>query len=306
MPDDRLDLYAARAEKRGSSTDACFVKIMQSYSVRVALALSISSAMLLPGWASGHVARRASTFPTRRVTATVGQRLVLTHAVGIAVAVVEHGRVVYAHGFGARNRHSNTPVDVATRFEIGSDTKQFTAAAVLQLKEQGRLSLDDRLAKYVPNFPHADELTLRELLYQTTGLFNYVDTNHMVQITQTSTGSFEKIERMAAGPLHFTPGSRWEYSNTNYIALGRVIEIVSGESYDSYIRQHLFAPAEMDQTTTIDREQHVADMATGYWHGMRKTGPLIVAPEIGASWTWSAGEIVSTVGDLAKRGLPGS
>jgi len=209
----------------------------------------------------------------------------IPHAVGIAVAVMQRGSLVYAHGFGLRDRHSRMPVDVNTRFEIGSDTKQFTAAAILQLKEQGRLTLDDRLAKYVPEFPHAKELTLQELLYQTTGLFDYVNTNHMVQITQSYAGSFEKIERMTTGPLHFTPGSHWEYSNTNYIALGRVIEVVSGESYDSYIRRHLFAPVGMNASATIDYEQHIADMATGYWRGMRKAGPLIVAPKIGASWT---------------------
>lgn len=250
--------------------------------------------------ALSHDVEPASTFLVDRATATIEKQLASTHAVGLAVAVVRHGALVYARGFGVRNRSSGAPADTDTRFEIGSDTKQFTAAAILQLKEQQKLSLDDRLAKYVPHFPHANELTLRELLDQTTGLFDYVETNHMVRITQTSTGSFAKTERLATAPLHFAPGSRWEYSNTNYIALGRVIEIASGESYEAYIRKHLFAPADMNQSTTIDQERHVSDMATGYWRGQRNTGPLTPAPEIGASWTWSAGQIVSTVRDLAK------
>ena len=120
------------------------------------------------------------------------------------------------------------------------------------------------------------------------------------KIEASTEGSFERIARLAAGPLHFEPGSRWEYSNTNYIALGRVIEVASGESYESYIREHLFAPANLERTTTIDREPQVADMCTGYWRGLRNTGPLVRAPKMRASWTWSAGEIVSTVGDLAK------
>ncbi len=264
------------------------------------MALSMSVLMLAPCPASSVAVDTVATFPADRVTAVIEKQLAAPDAVGIAVAVVQHNTVVYARGFGVRDVVSRAPVDAETRFEIGSDTKQFTAAAILQLQERGKLALDDRLAKYVPTFPHAKELTLRQLLHQTTGLFDYLLTNHFMAIQQASDGSFEKIERMAAGPLHFSPGSRWEYSNTNYIALGRVIEVASGESYDAYLRKHLFIPADMAHTTTIDREQDVADMASGYWRGLQNTGPLLPAPKMRASWTWSAGEIVSTVGDLAK------
>lgn len=218
---------------------------------------------------------------------------------GLAVAVIRHGQIVYARSFGKRSLHG-PPVDLQTRFEIGSDTKQFTAAAILQLKERGKLSLDDRLVNYIPAYPHAREITLRELLDQTSGLPEFMMTNHFVHIVQTSQGSLIRIERMASGPLHFTPGSRWEYSNTNYIALGRVIEVASGLPYARYLREHLFAPAGMQQTTTIAGEGAVTDMSEGYWRGLRNNGPLEQAPNLGESWTWSAGDIVSTVGDLAK------
>ncbi len=240
-----------------------------------------------------------TTVPSARITAAVERQLTSSGVPGAQVIVLKHGRIVYERCFGVR-RLGGPPVRPATRFEIGSDTKQFTAAAILQLKENGRLRLDDRLAKYVPAFPHAKEITLRELLDQTSGLPDYVLTNHFLHITQTSAGSFERIEHLAAGPLHFTPGSRWEYSNANYVALGRVIEIASGQTYDAYIAAHLFARAGMTQTTTIAHEAQVADMATGYWRGRERKGPFVPAPEIGASWTWAAGEIVSTTADLAK------
>ncbi len=273
---------------------------MRPLSRRALLVLATAVAFAAPWRASHAFAASTPAFPADRVSAVVENHLESPFTAGAAVAVVRHDTVVYARGFGVRDLASRAPVDVDTRFEIGSDTKQFTAAAILQLQERGKLSLDDRLAKYAPAFPHANEVTLRQLLYQTTGLFDYLATNHFVRIQETTEGSFESIARMAAGPLHFPPGSRWEYSNTNYIALGRVIEVASGESYDSYIRKHLFAPANMEQTTTIDREPQVANMAGGYWRGLQNTGPLVRAPHMRASWTWSAGEIVSTVGDLAK------
>src|SRR5262249_36662858 len=101
-----------------------------------------------------------------RLSAVSDQNIQSQHAPGGAVAVVRDGTVVFAKGFGLRNVASNEPVDADTQFEIGSVTKQFTAAAILQLKEQGKLGLDDKLGKYVPAFPHAHEITLRQLLNQ--------------------------------------------------------------------------------------------------------------------------------------------
>jgi D-alanyl-D-alanine carboxypeptidase len=233
------------------------------------------------------------------LTAAIAKRMAATEAPGLSVAIVRNGSIIFEHGFGRRGLHG-PPVDGNTEFEVGSLTKQFTAAAILQLKERGRLSLDDRLAKYIPDFPHADELTLRELLNQTSGLSDFVLTNHFLKISHSLPGSFERIAHMASGPLHFVPGSKWEYSNTNYIALGRVIERASGESYNDYVRRHLFQPAGMSRSTTIAHEPAVSDMAAGYWRGMQMKGPLVPAPRALESWFWSAGDIVSTAGDIAR------
>ena len=229
---------------------------------------------------------------------TVDHELSKAGAPGAAVAIIRDGKVVFEHGFGYRSR-SGGAVGIHTRFEIGSDTKQFTACAILQLKERGLLALDDPLAKYVPEFPHAKEITLRELLNQTTGLPDFVMTNHFVKITQTSVGSLARIETMTSSSLHFVPGSRWEYSNSNYVALGRVIEVVSHEPYHRYVRDHLFAPARMRDSGFISQEDTFSDMATGYWRGPRG-GRVVSAPKIGESWTQAAGDIVTTVNDLSR------
>lgn len=241
-------------------------------------------------------------FPSQQVTAAIKQQLAATQANGAAVAILRHHNLVYSKGFGLADAAAQRPVDAETRFEIGSDTKQFTAAGILQLKERGKLALDDRLSKYAPDFPHAAEVTLRELLNQTTGLPDYLLTNHFIGAIAPTRASYARIVQLCGGSLHFVPGSRWEYSNTNYIALGRVIENVSGETYEGYIRKHLFEPAGMIHSATIADEATLTNLSHGYWRGMRNAGTLSPAPAIG-NWAWSAGCIVSTVGDLAKWDL---
>jgi D-alanyl-D-alanine carboxypeptidase len=238
-------------------------------------------------------------FNVEPVSAAIERRMAATGAPGASVAIVQNGNVVYNRGFGVR-RIGGRRVDRDTRFEIGSLTKQFTAAAILQLKERRKLSLDDRLSKYIPLFPHAREITLLQLLHQTSGLPDYILTNHFVAISHSSAGSLAKIERMAAGPLHFAPGSRWEYSNTNYFALGRIIESVAGQSYDAYVKKHLFEPAGMQHSAMLDDESSANDLAVGYWRGMHMKGPLKPAPATIESWTSGVGNIISTAGDVAR------
>ncbi|MDQ6930151.1 MAG: beta-lactamase family protein [Candidatus Eremiobacteraeota bacterium] len=238
-------------------------------------------------------------FPSTLITSTIQKQLDDTMALAISVAIVRNGSIIYQRAFGVKDRERKLPAGIHTRFEIGSITKQFTAAAILQLKEQGRLSLDDRLVKYVPEFPHADELTLRQLLNQTSGLFEFMQTNHFIAMARTP-GNFKRIEGLVRAPLHFAPGTQWEYSNTNYIALGRVVEIVSGQPFEKYVRQHLFMKAGMGESSTIDHEARIKDMARSYWRGRKNDQPLAPAPPLGGTWAGPAGFIVSSAGDLAK------
>lgn len=238
-------------------------------------------------------------FPASTVTQIVSHNIATQRVTGAQVVIVRNGKIVYQRSFGTR-AVGGPPVDAQTRFEIGSATKQFTAAAILQLKERGKLRLDDRLAKYLPSFPHANAVTLRQLLNQTSGLPDFTQTNHFfTRIAWTQAPTLANIERLSAGPLHFTPGTRWEYSNTNYTALGRVIEVVSHHSYHDYVRTNLFAPAGMTESTFIDSEKALPNVATGYWNGVHH-GKLRKAPVVPDGWLWSAGDIVSTASDLAK------
>jgi len=215
---------------------------------------------------------------------------------GMSIAVARDGATVYTHAYGYANLANKTPATVETHYEIGSITKQFTATAILQLKEAAKLSLDDRLARWIPEYPRAAKVTIRELLQQTTGIPDYVAVNHFEKIAGTQQPSFAAILVLIdKKPLEFTPGSKFTYSNTNYILLGEIVERASGTTWEAYVRNHLFAPAHMMQSGFIDDEAKLQPMATGY---VADKKGVRVAPPLLSGWAWSAGAIVSTVDDM--------
>lgn len=233
----------------------------------------------------------------KRIDADVQTILQRTGAPSATILITKHGRVVYRHAYGLRDRTHHVPATVDTHYEIGSITKQFTAAAILQLQEAGKLHLDDKLSRYLPKAPHADEVTLRQLLSHTSGMPEYLDAMDAAK-TIDKPASFDKLMSYIAGkPLDFPPGSHWSYSNTGYILAGRVIEVVSHESYRHYVQTHLLAPAGMAHTFTVAEENKLPNMAIGY---NRENGQIKPARTIAASVGWAAGFLVSTVDDLEK------
>ena len=203
--------------------------------------------------------------------------------------------MVYARSFGVGDVTRRLPVTLGAPFEIGSITKQFTAASILQLQEAGRLQIDKPLSDYLPDAPHAREVTLRQLLTHTSGLHDYLDDAPRQLVARPITYS-DLIARVAALPLDFPPGSRWRYTNTGYLLLGRVIEVVSGETYTAYLQHHILEPLHMKDTYTTADEGRVPNMLVGYH---RVHGVVEPAPIIDATWGGAAGLLISTVGDLA-------
>jgi D-alanyl-D-alanine carboxypeptidase len=216
---------------------------------------------------------------------------------GAQVLVMRNGQVLLDRGFGVRNVDDQDLVDADTRFEIGSITKQFTAAAILQLVEQKTLSLDDTLGEFVPEYPVGAGITLRQLLWQVSGIPNYTAAG-FAKYAKTHDGGLDGVlELIRDKPLEFKPATKWKYSNSNYFLLGRVVEVVSGTSWEQYIRTHIFQPAGMTHSTFTDHEFGLPDMATGY---ERRNGSPPVAMPTPGQWPGAAGAIVSTVGDLSK------
>lgn len=208
---------------------------------------------------------------------------------GLQVALARGGAVIYERGFGEAS--------IATRFPIASITKMFTAVAVMQLVQKRAVSLDATVATYLPAAPHAREITVRELLQHTSGLWNYGDYAFQAGIVSKPTTPQAILSLAATHPLTFAPGTKSGYSNTGYVVLGLIVERVSGEPLPRYEREHIFEPAGMSNTTNGNPPVGVP-LAAAY---ISATGTP--APTFDPSWLYACGDIVSTAGDLARFDL---
>ncbi len=217
-------------------------------------------------------------------------------APSVSVAVVQHGEITYAKAFGQANIAENRSADASTRYAIGSVSKQFTSAALLLLAEQGKISLDDKVAKYFPDLTRAREVTIRELLSHTSGYEDYAPQDYMIPEWTRPITPLEILDRWAKKPLNFDPGTRWQYSNTNYVIAGQIFEKVAGQPLVAFLRERIFQPLGMSTPGEIaDHESTDASAYTRYALGP----PRPVARE-GPGWMFAAGELAMTPSDLAR------
>jgi CubicO group peptidase (beta-lactamase class C family) len=223
---------------------------------------------------------------------------------GISLAVLRDGRIVKTKGYGLANIEANSAAAPNTVYEIGSLTKQFTAAAVMMLVEEGKVSLDDKISKYFLNAPTAwNQITVRHLLNHTSGIQNHVAVPGYLNIFKTNlsfetTPAREEIQKEFFNlPLEFEPGETWAYDNTGYYLLGFIIEKASGKSYYQFLDERIFKPLGMRATRSTDTRPVVLNRAAGYeWVKDKYENRPVLLPTI----AFSAGTIISTVEDLAK------
>jgi len=230
-----------------------------------------------------------------RVDDYVREQMRRRHMPGLALAVVRDGRVVRQGAYGMANLELRVAVTPETVFEIGSVTKQMTAAAVMLLVEEGKVSLDDPVSKYVPEAPEAwAGVTVRHLLTHTSGIRNYTGLPGF-ELTERLTRA-EFVRRLAPHPLAFTPGDTHSYGNSGYSLLGYVVEAASGRGYWQFMSERVFGPLGMRATTDRDPRRLVPNRADGYeWTGGEWAGRDYDLTDLS-----SAGAAVSTVGDLAR------
>jgi CubicO group peptidase (beta-lactamase class C family) len=217
-------------------------------------------------------------------------------AAGMSIAVVRARDTVVLRAYGK----ADLELDIATPdravYEIGSVTKQFTAASILQLVEQGKLSLDDDITKYFPAYPvHGYHLTVRRLLDHTSGIPGYTEIPEFWHIATRSLARDSLVKMFGAKPFDFPPGTAMSYSNSAYFLLGLLIEKVSGQPYEQYVSQHLFQPAGMVDSRYCSTSVVVPRRAHGY---DVKDDTLRLAAYIDMTWPYSAGSLCSTAGDL--------
>ncbi len=218
---------------------------------------------------------------------TIGRSAIGSAASGVSITIARDGVVVYGGGFGTIARDGALPVDARTRFPIGSITKQFTAAAVELLALDDKLRIDAPLATYLPDAPHAREVTLRQLLQQTSGFASYTAQPGFLTTFATSqtVTPREMLATIAYEPLDFVPGTQYAYSNTNYLLLGAVIEAVSHRSYADFVHERIAVPLGLT-TLTFGPPADTANVVLSGWtsqayHG---AGGLYAAPADLARW----------------------
>ena len=218
-------------------------------------------------------------------------------AVGLSVAIVKDGKVVFAKGYGKRSLEDGRPVETDTLFAIGSVTKQFTCVCILLLAEKGKLSVQDKVAKYYPNLTRAKDITLLDLMNHVSGYPDYYPLDFVDRRMKHAIAADELLRQYAGGKLDFEPGSRYSYSNTGFILLGRVVEKVSGVSFDAFLTRSILKPLGMDHTV-YEPEPSDKRLARGYTT-FALSKPEYSDPEA-HGWIGAAGAIYSTPSDLAK------
>ena len=237
----------------------------------------------------------AAETPSEKAAALL-DGLIETNDPGLAVLVAQDGKILFENGYGQADREQHVPVIPQTTFLIASITKQFTASAILKLQEEGKLSVKDKLSKYIPDFPRGDEVTLRHLLNHTSGIHNYNnDPGFFDRVTNHTTEAI--IEAMKKESYDFDPGMKWSYNNSGYLLLGYIVEKVSGQSYGDFLRDNFFQPLGMTNTGVYRTHPGLPHEALGYHLG---TNGFEAAVNSDPSWFGGAGAIYSTVEDLYR------
>jgi CubicO group peptidase (beta-lactamase class C family) len=221
-----------------------------------------------------------------------------TDAPGAAVLVVDDGETLLREGFGMADLEMGVAIAPEMVFRIGSITKQFTAVAILQQVAKGTLALDDPLTKFLPDYPtHGKTITVEHLLTHTSGIRSYTDMESFTGTMRRDMTPDEIIASFRDEPMEFDPGTKWHYNNSGYILLGKILEMVSGQSYEAYVEEHLFAPAGMTRSDYGSATRIVPGEVEGYTQegdGWRN------ADYISMTLPYAAGSLLSTVDDLKR------
>jgi len=234
----------------------------------------------------------------QKVDKVATDALAKTGVPSASVALVKDGQIVYLHAYGNARLDPAVPATPAMRYSIGSNSKQFTATAILLLQEQGKLSLDDKVGKFIPDLTRANEVTIRQLLSHTSGYQDYWPQDYVMPAMLQPTTARKILDEWARKPLDFEPGTKWQYSNTNYVIAGLIVEKASGQPLLQFLQQRIFAALNMKNVADIDKAKLGDTDPTGYLR--YALGPLRPAPKEGFGWLFAAGELAMSAEDLAK------
>src|SRR5687768_1828016 len=208
---------------------------------------------------------------------TFAKKLASADVFSGTLLLAKDGEVIYKGAFGVANKDFNAPNRIDTKFNLGSMNKMFTAVAIAQLVEKGKISFDDPLSKFIPDFPNAEaaqKIRIKHLLSHTAGLGGYFSEryNGMSRERLRSVDDMMRLAREDEKNISFEPGSKWAYSNTGMLVLGKVIEIASGQTYFEYVRENIYRPAGMTNTDAYELDRVNPNLAVGYDKRFTDTG----------------------------------
>jgi len=216
----------------------------------------------------------------------------------ISIAVVKDGILAYAKAYGWADIASYRPATTSMIYSIGSISKQFTAASILLLAEEGKLSLDNPVGRWLPDLTRANEVRIRQVLSMTSGYQDFWPQDYVMPSMMKPASPEEILKGWAQKPLDFEPGTKWQYSNTNYVAAGVIVERLGGMSLLDFLHRRVFDPLGMKSVFDCDSSALLPGAPTRYQrYGL---GPTRPAPKEGKGWLFAAGELAMTASDLAK------
>jgi D-alanyl-D-alanine carboxypeptidase len=215
-----------------------------------------------------------------------------------SIAIVQNGRLAYAHAYGIARVAGNVHARPNMRYKIGSNSKQIAAAALLLLTAEGKVSLDDPVARFFPELTRANDIHIRKLLSHSSGYEDYYPLDYVTPLMKEPTTVQAIMKTWARKPLNFDPGTRWQYSNTNYLIAGAIIEKVTGRPLIDFLRERIFSKLDMKSPIDVDRQRWSDTDPVGYTHFA--LGPARVAVPEGENWVFAAGELAMTASDLAR------
>ncbi len=255
-------------------------------------ALACAALFLTPATAA---AQDLTPAETAQVDKIVADALGSSGVPSASVAIVRDGKIVYAKAYGDQGPGIKATT-AGAKYPIASISKQFTAAAILMLQDEGKLSLDDHVSKFIPGITGGDTITIRQLLSHTAGIQDYWPQDYSFAAMEKPTTPQEIVDRWAKKPLDFDPGTAWQYSNTGYVVAGMIVEKASGKSLLGYLTAHVFKPLDMHP---VDQ-----DLAIGKGYPLPThrfaLGPVRAAKPAAHGWLWAAGELAMTASDLAR------
>ena len=231
-----------------------------------------------------------------KVDAIAQQVLATTGVPSASVGIVTNGKITFVKAYGKAQLDPTVEASPRMRYSIGSISKQFTATAILMLQQQGKLKLDDPISTWLPQLTRSNEVTLREILSHTSGYQDYYAEDYSMLRMKNPTTADAIIDNWGKKPLDFDPGTQWQYSNTNFVIAGKIVEIVSGMPVMKFLQQNIFTPLQM--TDVMNSDMHRLEQTDAHGYIRYALGPLRPAPQDGPGWMFAAGELAMPVRDL--------